>query len=50
MTSSRAGLTALVVGLAAVAAPNARSSLPFQRALMSYDTGVLGQANARIER
>ena len=29
---------------------NARSSLAFQRALMSYYTGVLGQANARIER
>jgi outer membrane protein len=29
---------------------NARSSLAFQRALMSYYTGVLGPANARLER
>jgi outer membrane protein len=29
---------------------NARSSLAFQQALMSYYTGVLGPANARIDR
>lgn len=29
---------------------NARSSLAFQRALMSYYTGVLGPGNARLER
>lgn len=31
-------------------AVNARSSLAFQQALMSYYTGVLGSANARLER
>ena len=31
-------------------AVNARSSLAFQQALMSYYTGVLGPANARVER
>jgi hypothetical protein len=29
---------------------NARSSLAFQQALMSYYTGVLGPGNARLER
>jgi outer membrane protein len=32
------------------AAVNARSSLAFQQALMSYYTGVLGPGNARLER
>ncbi len=31
-------------------AVNARSSLAFQQALMSYYTGVLGAANARLDR